>query len=159
MARQQVREELNPQTGRWERKILNQYSQRVKTQLFSMLPHPTSPLLFSITRIKDMHVLLALCEFAEFNTNKVYLTGARRQEVMALAGVTSQHLSNALRRLREKGVLTSGKGEVAIQPSVIWKGTTGRRAEVLGGNQPDEKPTSKAASPSLAHVESTFDSE
>lgn len=127
------------------------YTKKVTTQPFTMLIHPVHPLLFRLTHIKDMHVLFGLCELCEFNSNKVFIHSSRRKELMDITGQSSQHLANSLRRLREIGIVSGGKGEVIINPQVLWKGSTpSRNAAVVAA-----APTPNV----LKSIKSDFDNE
>lgn len=125
------------------------YSKWVASQPFAMLPHPTHPLLFTITHVKDFHVLFGLCEMAEFNTNKIFIHSSRRKELMGRVSMSSQHLANSLKRLREAGIISGGKGEVIINPQVAWRGTSAARQEAIRAMMPE----------TLATVKSTFESD
>lgn len=120
------------------------YTKKVPTQSFTMLLHPAHPLLFRLTHVKDFHALIGLCELCEFNSNKVFIQGSRRQELMALAGQSTQHLSNSLRRLRKAGLITGVKGEVIINPRVLWKGSSLALLGAVAANAPDAIKTVKS---------------
>lgn len=107
------------------------FTAKYKSQPFITLPLPVSPLLHALSGLKDVRVLLALAELAEFNTNAVFLIASRRLEVMQKADVSSPQLSSCLKRLREAGVISGRKGEAIIHPSVLWKGESAVKKEVL----------------------------
>lgn len=143
-------------TARWDHTAkdwvpdkVKTYTRKVKTQPFTMLLHPVHPLLFRLTHVKDLHVLFGLCELCEFNTNKVFIHSSRRKDLMDITGQSSQHLSNSLRRLRELGIVSGGKGEVVINPQVLWKGSTPARTAAVAASAPD----------ALKNVKSNFDNE
>ncbi len=106
------------------------YTSKYKTKPFVSVSLPVPDMLHQVLN-KDGRVLLALAELAEFNTNAVFLIASRRQQIMARAGVSSAQLSNVLRRLREAGVILGDKGEAIIHPSVLWKGETVKKNEML----------------------------
>lgn len=106
------------------------FTARYKSQPFVSLSLPISPLLHALLN-KYGRVLLALAELCEFNTNAVFLVASRRQEVMALAEVSSPQLSGCLKRLREAGIISGGKGEALIHPAVLWKGESARKKDLL----------------------------
>lgn len=107
------------------------YTARRKAQLFMSMELPVCPLLHQLTRAKDMRVLLALGEIAEFNTNAVFLVASRRQQVMAIAGVSSAQLSASLGRLRALGLVRGDKGEAVVHPAAFWKGHSAKKRELL----------------------------
>jgi hypothetical protein len=107
------------------------FTQKVKVQPFISIPFPVSGLLHTLTSAKDFRVLLALAELAEFNTNTVFLVARRRQQVMALAQVSSAQLSSSLKRLRTASIIDGAKGEATIHPTVMWKGDTATKNATL----------------------------
>ena len=109
----------------------NEFFVKAKTQPFISIPLPVSGTLHTLTSAKDFRVLLALAELAEFNTNTVFLVARRRQQVMALAQVSSAQLSTALKRLRAAQIVSGPKGEAVIHPSVMWKGDTATKNALL----------------------------
>lgn len=148
MAYRITTDERNQTTGDWERKGTRTYTQKVAPDQFTMLLHPIHPLLQRITHIKDFHVLLGLCELAEFNSNRVFLIGTRRAELMTLTKMTSQHLSNSLTRLRKMEIISGGKGEALINPNVLWKGQSAARINAIEKAKPP-----KPACPLVASFE------
>lgn len=134
-ATQQIRETVDYSTGEvtHSERIINR---KVASTPFTMLVHPISVLLFEVKHVKDLHVLLAVCEQAEFNTNRVALTGSRRLEIMGLARVTSSQLSACLTRLKRAGLLTGGRGEAVVNPDVLWRGHTAARAKRVKTDAP-----------------------
>jgi hypothetical protein len=126
----QIRETVDHTTGETLRSE-RVYTARYKSEPFVSMSLPASELLHSLTSMKDMRVLLALAELAEFNTNAIFLIASRRQQVMARASVSTAQLSVALRRLREAGILSGSKGEAIIHPGVLWKGNSAVRREKL----------------------------
>ncbi|GAC1371005.1 MAG: hypothetical protein NVS3B25_19070 [Hymenobacter sp.] len=109
----------------------NEFFVKAKTMPFISIPLPVSAALHTLTSAKDFRVLLALAELAEFNTNAVFLVARRRQEIMALAAVSSAQLSTCLKRLRASQVVSGPKGEAVIHPSIMWKGDSATKKERL----------------------------
>lgn len=137
-------EKWDEETQAWVTVAERVYTKKVATQAFTMLLHPAHAMLYRLTHIKDFHALIGLCELCEFNTNKVFIQGSRRQELMALTGQTTQHLSNSLRRLREAGLIAHAKCEVTINPRVLWKGSSHALLGAVAANAPDAIKTVKS---------------
>lgn len=86
---------------------------------------------YEINCITDAKVLAYMCERCEFNTGIVKITPADRKALVALTGVMTQAISNAISRLRGLGLISGGGGVYSVNPEIWWKGSMKTRSELL----------------------------
>lgn len=86
---------------------------------------------FKIKSLIDIQVLAKMCCMMEYNKNEVYLPTARRRQLCEELKIKTTHLSNALKRLRNIGMIAGDSGCYRINPKVYWKGTTNERNQLL----------------------------
>lgn len=64
---------------------------------------------------------------------QVSLPAAKRQKMCSDLSITSNQVTNNLKKLKELGLITGEKGEFTINPEIFWKGNTKTRQQVLKG--------------------------
>jgi hypothetical protein len=74
-----------------------------------------------------------MCMRAEYNSGVVDLSASKRQKMCQDLSITSNQVTNNLRKLKELGLITGDKGEFTINPEIFWKGDTKTRQQVLEG--------------------------
>lgn len=87
--------------------------------------------IFAIENLTDVKVLAKMCERAEYNTGKVYMTSNIRKEIMDQLQITPQTMSNSCARLKKLGLITGERGTYDLNAKVFWKGDTNTRAALL----------------------------
>lgn len=80
-------------------------------------------------------VLTWLCEHAQFNTGKVDISTARREELCAQLGICNNALTNNLKKLKELNLISGEKGSYQINPQIFWKGDIKSRKDLLEGKE------------------------
>lgn len=74
-----------------------------------------------------------MCMRAEYNSGVVDLSTSKRQKMCSDLSITSNQVTNNLKKLKELGLITGEKGEFTINPEIFWKGDTKTRQQVLEG--------------------------
>lgn len=90
--------------------------------------------LYRLNAAIDIKLLAYLCSIAGFNSCTTYLSPAKRKEFQAMnPGVTTQTVTNSIKRLKELKLLQGDKGEYMINPTVMWKGSIKERDKWMKG--------------------------
>lgn len=76
-------------------------------------------------------VLTWLCMHAEFNTGKVSLTTGTRAILCKELNISSNTLTNNLKKLKEANLINGEKGNFVINPQIFWKGDLATRKKLL----------------------------
>jgi hypothetical protein len=87
--------------------------------------------IYQLTYADDIKLMVKLCEWGQYDTGKVQLTSARRNEIVTDLGMHNANISKSLKRLKEKKLIDGEKGEFQINPAIFWKGDRAIRKEVL----------------------------
>lgn len=98
------------------------YSVTIESEPFYMVFIDYIAPLFSLTNATTKSVLSVLCTKAEFNTGKVTLSTADRNEMCEYLGINKTAISRAIKELVEKKLITGEKGTYIINPQIFWKG-------------------------------------
>lgn len=91
--------------------------------------------MFSLKSDTAKSVLTYMCSIAEYNTGKVALTTAKRNELCTLLGIRPNSLSNALTMLKEHHMITGERGEFQINAAIFWKGDSKTRSEIVNTDE------------------------
>jgi hypothetical protein len=86
---------------------------------------------FKIKSALDYKVLAKLCCNSRFNTGTVDVSMAMRKHWCEEFEVSTQNISNSLKRLIDLKLISGGKGSYVINPSVYWKGDSDTRKLML----------------------------
>ncbi len=89
--------------------------------------------LFNLHSDVARSILDWMCMRAEYNSGIVDLSASKRQKMCQDLSITSNQVTNNLRKLKELGLITGEKGEFTINPEIFWKGDTKTRQQVLEG--------------------------
>lgn len=89
--------------------------------------------LFNLHSDVARSILDWMCMRAEYNSGVVDLSASKRQKMCQDLSITSNQVTNNLRKLKELGLITGEKGEFTINPEIFWKGDTKTRQQVLEG--------------------------
>ena len=92
--------------------------------------------IYQITRISDLHIYYKLCEIAEYNTNRIRITAAVRQQLLQELGppskpMNSSQFSNGLQRLSALRLITGTKGDYYLNPQYSFCGHSDAREKLL----------------------------
>lgn len=87
----------------------------------------------------DIHLMLILAGMLPMDDNRISLSPVVRKMIMDTMGWTStQSVSNALNRLKDKGLIYGGSGDYQINPYMFWRGQLkNRQLKILSGGLPD----------------------
>lgn len=80
------------------------------------------------------NLLVWLCNHAEYNTGKVELTTKKRVVVCSDLEISSNTLTNNLKKLKDLKLIEGEKGDFIINPQIFWKGDTATRDKLLRDN-------------------------
>ena len=128
-----VTEIVDSQTG----EILKYESQRVtrekiNSENFYMIFTDYCNRLYRITSGIAHNVFTWMCTHAEFNSGRVSLPAALRQQLTKELDISDSQLTHALRVLKKNGVIAGERGLFSINPQIFWKGDQKiRRDELL----------------------------
>lgn len=86
---------------------------------------------FNLKSLVEIKVLTKFCIMAEYNIGRVLLPSGERTKLIEFLGISSQQLSNAIKHLKDNGLLEGDKGTYFINPLVFWKGRNDTRNELL----------------------------
>lgn len=89
--------------------------------------------LFNLHSDVARSILDWMCMRAEYNSGVVDLSTSKRQKMCSGLSITSNQVTNNLKKLKELGLITGEKGEFTINPEIFWKGDTKTRQQVLEG--------------------------
>jgi DNA-binding transcriptional MocR family regulator len=68
---------------------------------------------------------------AEFNTGKVLLPAGMRKECCDDLNISTNTLTNYLKRLKDHKLISGSDGIYLINPEIFWKGDTKTRAQLM----------------------------
>ena len=89
--------------------------------------------LFNLHSDVARSILDWMCMRAEYKSGVVDLSTSKRQKMCSDLSITSNQVTNNLKKLKELGLITGEKGEFTINPEIFWKGDTKTRQQVLEG--------------------------
>lgn len=78
-----------------------------------------------------LKLLIWMCENAQFNTGQVSLTTEDRKNLTKELGISTNQITNNLKRLRELKLITGQNGKFQLNPQIFWKGDAKTRQEIL----------------------------
>lgn len=78
-------------------------------------------------------ILVWMCVHAEYNTGKVLLPTAVRDEMQAELQICNNSLTNNLKRLKDLKIITGDRGVFYINPAIFWKGDATSRTQAIDG--------------------------
>ena len=76
-----------------------------------------------------------MCTLAEYNTGKIYLPSGVRKDLVKKFNITQQTISNSLKRLKNKSLITGNNGVYQLNPLIFWKGENKVRTKFLENNK------------------------
>lgn len=118
-----VQEVLDPSTGEIIPVTTSKtFSVKVNSEEFYMTFIKSCGSLFELKSNVDFRLIIKMCMLAEFNTGKVYFPAEVRREVCKELGIVNQQLSNSLKSLKDKTLITGSRGLFYINPKIFWKG-------------------------------------
>lgn len=77
---------------------------------------------YQIKYLKDVMLLFKLCEEAQFNSGEINLSAQSRVDLCSFLNIKPPHLSSAIKRLKELGLIIGEKGSYVINEGVFWRG-------------------------------------
>jgi hypothetical protein len=109
------------------------FTEKVSPESFYMTFIGYMSPLFNLHSDVARSILDWMCMRAEYNSGVVDLSASKRQKMCQDLSITSNQVTNNLRKLKELGLITGDKGEFTINPEIFWKGDTKTRQQVLEG--------------------------
>ncbi len=79
----------------------------------------------------EIKVLAGLNTFAEYDTNRVYLTADRRIKICDIMNMTLGGVANCIMSLKKKDIISGTRGTYTINPYYFWQGTLRERDNVM----------------------------
>lgn len=80
----------------------------------------------------EFKVLLAICDFVGYNTNKVILIKPVKEEIAEMSGLSYGSVQNAISQLKKKEILIrSASSTYLLSPKFFFKGEDRERANVI----------------------------
>lgn len=126
------REVLNPETGEYEVvEYSKTFTTKVKEDTFYMTFIDYISPLYGLKPDKARELLVWMCSNAEYNTGKVSMPTAARKKITEELDISSNSITNYLRKLKELKLISGEKGEFIINPQVFWKGELNARKALL----------------------------
>lgn len=93
-----------------------------------------NPYIHRLKCATDYKTIILLTSYSLFNTNRVVLTSEIRQELLKTIEITTQNLSNSLKRLVIKKMLFKDNKEYRINPFTMWRGYPEYRNKYIDDN-------------------------
>lgn len=90
--------------------------------------------IFKLKSDTAKNVLIWMCNHAEYNTGKVSLTTKQRILACSDLEISSNSLTNNLKKLKDLNLISGEKGDFIINPQIFWKGDTSTRDKLLRDN-------------------------
>ena len=87
--------------------------------------------LYKLSNSTSKNVLAWLCNKAAFNTGQISLSSKDRLDLMNELDIKKTTLSNALKELSDKNLISGNKGSYTINPQIFWKGDLLTRNKIL----------------------------
>ena len=109
------------------------FTEKVSPESFYMTFIGYMSPLFNLHSDVARSILDWMCMKAEYNSGVVDLSASKRQKMCQDLSITSNQVTNNLKKLKELGLITGEKGEFTINPEIFWKGDTKTRQQVLEG--------------------------
>lgn len=109
------------------------FTEKVSPESFYMTFIGYMSPLFNLHSDVARSILDWMCMRAEYNSGVVDLSASKRQKMCQDLSITSNQVTNNLRKLKELGLITGEKGGFTINPEIFWKGDTKTRQQVLEG--------------------------
>lgn len=86
---------------------------------------------YKLSNSTSKNVLAWLCNKAAFNTGQISLSSKDRLDLMNELDIKKTTLSNALKELSDKNLISGNKGSYTINPQIFWKGDLLTRNKIL----------------------------
>lgn len=87
--------------------------------------------LLKITKLNHRKVFDAICRRVEYNTNTAYLTSQVKEDIAQEIGTTVDQVYKAVSALKKLSLIFVSKGNVIVNPRIIWFGEIKLRKEAL----------------------------
>lgn len=107
------------------------FSKKTETDKFYMTFIDFAAPLFNLKSDTAKSVLCWMCNKVEYNTGKVHLTTNTRRELCAELEISSNTLTNTLKKLKDLNLISGEKGDFIINPQILWKGDLQTRDSML----------------------------
>lgn len=126
------RQVLNPETG----ELVTIESQKTFTtkvteeQFYMTFVNFIGPI-FDLKPERAKDLLIWMLKHAEFNTGIVQLPTATRKQVSEELSMSNNSITNYLKVLKNKKLISGDCGVFTINPQIFWKGELAARKELL----------------------------
>ena len=109
------------------------FTEKVNSEKFYMTFLDYIAPLYKLRSEVARRILDWMCENAGFNTGTVILSTSERQQMCKDLDLTSNQVTNNLKKLKDLNLITGEKGTFTLNPEIFWKGDAQTRKQVLEG--------------------------
>lgn len=118
-----VKEYVDPETG----EILSYesektFTQKIEKDKFYITYIDFIAPFFQLKSAKAKDLLIWMCNNAEFNTGRVLLNPAIRDQIAKELDTTPGSITNHLKALKDLNLISGERGSFTINPKIFWKG-------------------------------------
>ena len=118
-----VKEYVDPETG----EILSYesektFTQKIEKDKFYITYIDFIAPFFQLKSAKAKDLLIWMCNNAEFNTGRVLLNPAIRDQIAKELDTTPGSITNHLKSLKDLNLISGERGSFTINPKIFWKG-------------------------------------
>ena len=107
------------------------YTRKIESEAFYMTFINYVAPIFKLKSDTAKNILIWMCNHAEYNTGKVELTTKKRVIACSELEISSNTLTNNLKKLKDLNLISGEKGDFIINPQIFWKGDTITRNKLL----------------------------
>lgn len=127
-----TREIINPDTGELTVvETCKSFTTKIEEDTFYMTFTEFISPFFNLNSDNAKNLLVWMLNHAEFNTGKVWLTTANRKKISQDINLSNNTITNCLKVLKEKRLISGEEGSFIINPQIFWKGELAARKELL----------------------------
>lgn len=126
------RQVLNPETGEYVTiESQKTFTTKVTEEQFYMTFVNFIGPIFDLKPERAKDLLIWMLKHAEFNTGVVQLPTATRKQISEELSMSNNSITNYLKVLKNKKLISGDCGVFTINPQIFWKGELAARKELL----------------------------
>ena len=126
------RQVLNPETGEYVTiESQKTFTTKVTEEQFYMTFVNFIGPIFDLKPERAKDLLIWMLKHAEFNTGVVQLPTATRKKISEELSMSNNSITNYLKVLKNKKLISGDCGVFTINPQIFWKGELAARKELL----------------------------
>jgi hypothetical protein len=126
------REVINPETGELTTiETSKTFTTKISEDQFYMTFVKFLSPLYDIRPERAKDLLTWMLEHAEFNTGIVQMPAAVRRQICVDLEITNNSITNYLKVLKDKKLISGEGGTFKINPQIFWKGELAARKRLL----------------------------